>query len=403
MSKTSNMLPICYSINIMKNPPSPQFKTLPPLTLYIHTPWCVQKCPYCDFNSHTLNDDLPEENYIDCLLNDLEASLEGVQGRSLQAIFIGGGTPSLFSPRSMGKLLWGIKDKINCADDIEITLEANPGTVEAGRFSGYADVGINRISLGIQSFNDAHLKCLGRIHSAEEAMKAITLLNNTSIQNFNLDLMFGLPHQTIEQGLKDLKQAIAFKPTHLSWYQLTLEPHTPFFRQPPPLPSDDLIGELFDEGKKLLSLHHYNQYEVSAYTGDTPCRHNLNYWEFGDYLGIGAGAHNKITSINDQTITRSYRHKHPKQYMKHDNDFIAEKNVIPASTIILEFMLNALRLNRPIEIALFEERTGLPFRVIEEKINLLCDNRLMNLSNEVFSTTEKGYLHLNEVLLVFVQ
>jgi oxygen-independent coproporphyrinogen-3 oxidase len=297
-----------------------------PLSLYIHLPWCVQKCPYCDFNSHALKKALPEKEYLNCLLQDLEHDLETFNiDRPLHSIFIGGGTPSLFSPASFEYLLNEISKKICLPAGIEITMEANPGTVEHAAFRDYQTAGINRVSLGIQSFQNDKLKRLGRIHSSEEAQKAIETVQ-ASFENFNLDLMFGLPNQTIEDGLYDLTTGLAFQPTHLSWYQLTLEANTIFYKNPPALPSDEIIWMLQEQGQALLKQHGYHQYEISAYSKtDSQCKHNLNYWRFGDYLGTGAGAHGKIT-LSPNEVIRTRKIKQPQSYMTTDHCLAEKKN-----------------------------------------------------------------------------
>ena len=302
--------------------PMPNFTSLPPLALYIHIPWCIRKCPYCDFNSHKSPDSLPEQVYVDCLLNDLEHHLPEIWGRRLSSIFIGGGTPSLFSASSIDRLLSGIHARMGCISDMEITLEANPGTLEQGRFRDFRDAGINRLSIGVQSFNEQHLTQLGRIHDSSQACKAIESAVNAGFDNFNIDLMFGLPEQSIEQGLHDLQQALSYNSSHLSWYQLTIEPNTLFHSHPPNLPDDDRISELQDLGQQLLCEHDFNQYEISAYAKNKKyCRHNLNYWEFGDYLGIGAGAHGKI-SRSDQSADTTLLEPAPTRGL-----FIGQRNI----------------------------------------------------------------------------
>ena len=280
---------------------------LPPLALYIHIPWCVRKCPYCDFNSHAASPTLPEEEYVDALLADLDQDLHAVHGRELSSIFFGGGTPSLFSAQALGRLLKGVEQRIRFAPDIEITLEANPGTFEQEKFTAYRALGINRLSIGIQSFQEQKLKALGRIHNGDEAIRAAGMARQAGFDNFNLDLMHGLPDQSLDDALGDLRQAIAMKPTHLSWYQLTLEPNTVFWNQPPVLPEDDTLWDIQEAGQALLAEHGYAQYEVSAYAQPgRAARHNLNYWSFGDFIGIGAGAHGKL-SHPDGRILRTWK------------------------------------------------------------------------------------------------
>lgn len=373
-----------------------------PLTLYIHLPWCVRKCPYCDFNSHQINkQDFPEKDYIETLLKDLQLDLPKISQRQLSAIFIGGGTPSLFSGDSIDALLTGIHRYLPFDKNIEITLEANPGTVEQQRFKQYYQAGINRISLGIQSFNDAKLKTLGRIHSATEAEQAIDAVKKASFTNFNLDLMFGLPDQTLLEGMQDLQLAMKHKPTHLSWYKLTLEPNTHFYQYPPTLPEDDLIWQLFDEGQRYLSQSGYKHYEISAYSQEGyQCHHNRNYWEFGDYLGIGAGAHSKITLAN-QEIVRFWKIKHPKLYLQ-ANRFIYEEKNLTAEQLPFEFMLNHLRLNEEVSIQLFEQRTGLAITTIETVLEEAQQKGFLLCHKDSIALTELGKQFTNDVLELFL-
>ncbi|MFZ2320426.1 MAG: radical SAM family heme chaperone HemW, partial [Pseudomonas sp.] len=288
---------------------------LPPLALYIHIPWCVRKCPYCDFNSHAAGPTLPEQEYVDALLADLDADLGRVHGRQLSSIFFGGGTPSLFSAAALGRLLAGVEQRIGFAADIEITLEANPGTFEQAKFQAYRQLGINRLSIGVQSFQADKLKALGRIHDGDEAIRAADMARAAGFDNFNLDLMHGLPDQSIEDALSDLRIAIAQQPTHLSWYQLTMEPNTVFWSQPPTLPEDDTLWDIQEAGQQLLAEHGYLQYEVSAYArAGRQAQHNLNYWSFGDFIGIGAGAHGKLSSPSGQ-IVRTWKTRLPKDYL----------------------------------------------------------------------------------------
>jgi putative oxygen-independent coproporphyrinogen III oxidase len=339
------------------------FTSLPPLSLYIHFPWCVQKCPYCDFNSHPLRGDLPEERYVDALLADLEQDLPRVWGRPVRSVFLGGGTPSLFSPVAIDRLLSGVRARLPLAADAEITLEANPGTVELGRFRGYRDAGVNRLSIGIQSFDPEHLRILERIHGRDEALAAARAVREAGFDNFNLDLMFGLPGQSPEQALADVRRALALVPTHLSLYQLTLEPQTPFHARPPAnLPDDDTLAVMQETLQGELAAAGFGQYEVSAYArAGHECRHNRNYWQFGDYLGIGAGAHAKIT--NALGITRLWKRKQPQDFLAHAGTPAAtgeERHLVPDDAVF-EFMLNALRLTQGVPITLFGERTGLEY------------------------------------------
>jgi len=344
-----------------------QFTALPPLSLYIHFPWCVQKCPYCDFNSHPLRAELPEERYIDALLADLEQDLPRVWGRPVRTVFLGGGTPSLFSPAAIDRLLSGVRARLPLAADAEITLEANPGTVELGRFRGYRDAGVSRLSIGIQSFDPEQLRILGRIHGRDEALAAARAAREAGFDNFNLDLMFGLPGQTPEQALTDVRTALALAPTHLSLYQLTLEPQTPFHARPPAnLPDDDALAIMQESLQREVASAGFAQYEVSAYArAGRECRHNRNYWQFGDYLGIGAGAHAKITDALG--ITRLAKRKQPQDYLAHAGTAaaIGEERRLDPKDAIFEFMLNALRLTQGVPAALFRERTSLEYSHIE--------------------------------------
>ncbi len=373
-----------------------------PLSLYIHFPWCVKKCPYCDFNSHTLQTELPQEAYIDTLLLNLEQHLPLIWGRRIISIFMGGGTPSLFSSEALNKLLQGIRARCQLISDAEITLEANPGTAEIQRFKEYRDIGINRLSLGIQSFNDKHLKLLGRIHGKEEALAAIAYTKAAKFTQFNLDLMFGLPDQTKEEGLNDLTMAIDQGAPHLSWYELTLEPNTAFWSHPPKLPTEESIVDLHQTGQALLTQHGYQQYEVSAYSKNAPCRHNMNYWEFGDYLAIGAGAHGKITDVFSQAISRMSHFRHPKQYMDIKQGFVQTNQTIGANELGFEFMLNALRLKEGISTPLFTHRTGLALADIEPKLKEAYAKGWIGEFSERIKTTPKGYRFLNDVVALFL-
>ena len=329
---------------------------LPPLSLYIHIPWCVQKCPYCDFNSHALKQGLPEQEYIGHLLNDLEADLPLTSGREISTIFIGGGTPSLFSAEGMQQLLDGVRARIAVAADAEITMEANPGTVEADRFTGYQQAGINRISIGVQSFAADKLQRLGRIHGPQEAVRAAELATGLGLRSFNLDLMHGLPEQSLEEALADLRQAIALAPPHLSWYQLTIEPNTLFNSRPPVLPDEDMLWLIFSEGHKLLTEAGYEQYEISAYARPGyQCQHNLNYWRFGDYLGIGCGAHGKL-SFTDGRILRTVKTRHPKGYLQ--GRYTDNHSEVALDDRPFEFFMNRFRLLEPAPRADFPRFTA---------------------------------------------
>jgi putative oxygen-independent coproporphyrinogen III oxidase len=381
-----------------------QFHSLPPLSLYIHFPWCVQKCPYCDFNSHPLRADLPEERYVNALLADLEQDLPRVWGRRVVSIFLGGGTPSLFSPEAIDRLLSGVRARLPLVVDAEITLEANPGTVELGRFRGYREAGVNRLSIGIQSFDPEKLRVLGRIHGRNEALAAAHAARAAGFDNFNLDLMFGLPEQTPEQALADVRTAISFEPAHLSLYQLTLEPQTPFHARPPAnLPDDDVLAAMQDMLQDATAAAGFAQYEVSAYARATrECRHNLNYWQFGDYLGIGAGAHAKITDALG--ITRLWKRKQPQDYLAHAGTSAAigeERRLTPDDTIF-EFMLNALRLTKGIPATLFEERAGLDFSLLEKPLEQADRIGFLNSGPGHIHSSPLGRRFLNDFIALFL-
>jgi len=373
----------------------------PPLSLYIHLPWCVRKCPYCDFNSHALRSGIPERRYVKALLADLEQDLHWHQNPSLVSIFVGGGTPSLFSPESLNDLLNGIRQRAPCGQDIEITLEANPGTVEAGRFREFRDLGINRLSLGIQSFQDAKLSALGRIHRGSEALNAIESAQKSGFTNLNLDLMFGLPGQNPADALYDLRTAISQNPTHISYYQLTLEPNTLFAKYPPPLPPDDEIWEIQRRCHAVLEESGFHQYEISAFARrGHPCRHNLNYWRFGDYLGIGAGAHGKITTPSKGKIHRQWKLRHPMHYMDKaaDDSRTGGRQEVSPSERPLEFLMNTLRLREGFGRKQFESHTGLPFSTIEETVTDLCGEGLLVDGAHGFHCSDKGWLFLDSIL-----
>ncbi len=375
---------------------------LPPLSLYIHFPWCIQKCPYCDFNSHEQKKTLSESGYIQALLSDLENDLPLVWGRKIKTIFMGGGTPSLFSPESMQTLLSEIRARIPISPNAEITMEANPGTLENERLCGFRESGINRISLGIQSFHDEHLKKLGRIHDATAAVNAIEMAKQAGFEKINLDLMFALPNQTLEQANKDIETAIAFSPTHISYYQLTIEPNTAYFNHPPVLPNDDESWDIFNSGQDLLAKSGYSQYEISAYSKQgQACQHNINYWQFGDYLGIGAGAHAKITDGSQQSITRYWKHKHPKDYLgRKDNRYISGSRVLDGKELVFEFLMNALRLNEGFQIDTYLKRTGLDLSCLRETLALPIANDLIewNETTNHIKTSDMGRRFLNNIL-----
>lgn len=376
---------------------------LPPLSLYIHVPWCVRKCPYCDFNSHTSPQSLPEDEYIAALLLDIEQDLAWLQGRAIHSVFIGGGTPSLLSPQAYQKLFSQLKQKMNFEANCEITLEANPATVEHGSFEGYLAAGINRLSLGIQSFNGLQLKNLGRIHGQSEAEKAILLAKAAGFTNFNLDLMHGLPNQSLEDALLDIEIALSFNPPHLSWYQLTIEPNTAFYRQPPVLPDDDTLWAIQEAGQQKLAQAGLLQYEVSAYTHNKPSQHNLNYWQFGDYLAIGAGAHGKVTT--SEGIFRYRKTRLPKDYLAAAPQQQARLGLEKVSNddLTFEFMMNGLRLKQGIPIAYFEQRTGLHWPLLEAQIAPALAKNWLSLKNNHIKCTELGFNYLNDVLSLFLK
>ncbi|MBS6211487.1 MAG: radical SAM family heme chaperone HemW [Proteus hauseri] len=373
---------------------------LPPLSLYIHIPWCVQKCPYCDFNSHTLKGEVPHQEYVQHLLNDLDADLVHIGSREVQTIFIGGGTPSLLSAESMADLLYGVKERIAVSPNAEITMEANPGTVEAERFSGFQRAGVNRISIGVQSFGDDKLIRLGRIHDAGEAKNAARLAKELGLRSFNLDLMHGLPDQSLSQALSDLQQAIALSPPHLSWYQLTIEPNTQFGSRPPKLPDDDMLWDIFSEGDKLLTAAGYQQYETSAYCKPGfQCEHNLNYWRFGDYLGIGCGAHGKI-SFEDGRIMRTVKTKHPKGFM--EGRYLHQQNFVDNDDRPFEFFMNRFRLLEAFPRQDFSDYTGLSEETIRHQIDEALALGYISETETHWQITPHGKLFLNSLLELFL-
>lgn len=381
------------------------FTSLPPLSLYIHLPWCVRKCPYCDFNSHEARQAIPESAYIDALIADLEQDLPHVWGRTVETIFIGGGTPSLFAPEQIDRLLSEIRARLPLTPGLETTLEANPGTVDQTRFQEFKTAGINRLSIGIQSFNPDALTRLGRIHGTQEALTACDAARNAGFDNFNLDLMFGLPGQTIDQAIADIEQAAALSPGHISHYQLTIEPNTLFHRHPPLLPDDDDSWEMQLQCQDALSGHGYEHYEVSAYARTNyQCRHNLNYWTFGDYLGIGAGAHSKITDAQHQSVTRSWKIKHPASYLEHarTRHRIGETTKLTRNDVGLEFMMNALRLTGGFPVALFFDHTGTPITVVEEALQQAEQKGFIERDIKAIRPTDHGRRFLNELLTLFV-
>ncbi|MGD9859292.1 MAG: radical SAM family heme chaperone HemW [Marinobacterium sp.] len=377
--------------------------SLPPLSLYVHIPWCVRKCPYCDFNSHAAPEQLPEDAYVQALLDDLDSELPLIQGRPLQSIFIGGGTPSLFSAQAIGQILQGVAARTPFADDIEITLEANPGTFELARFEGFRTAGVNRLSIGVQSFNAEHLQRLGRIHNPVEALAAA----RAAVEIFpwvNLDLMHGLPKQTPAEAMDDLQQALEINPGHLSWYQLTIEPNTEFHARPPSLPLDEALWEIQEQGQALLEKTGYRQYEISAYARPgQQARHNLNYWQFGDYIGIGAGAHGKLSRYEGDQLVIERRHKlrQPKGYFDPALR-LAGQEVIAADERAFEFMLNALRLSDGVSAELFQARTGLPLESIAPTLQQARRRGLLLDQPDRLAPTLQGRLFLNDLLELFL-
>ncbi len=377
-----------------------------PLSLYVHIPWCIKKCPYCDFNSHEIKNSLPEDQYIDALILDLQQHAKEVQDREVSSIFIGGGTPSIFKADNIKRLMGAIRNLLNISAYAEITIEANPGTTDQENFSGFRAAGINRISIGVQSFTDSQLQKLGRIHNAQNAVNAVNTAKQAGFDNINIDLMYALPQQDFNAALFDIEQAIQLNPSHISYYQLTIEPNTSFYRQPPSLPDNQASWEMQQKGIELLAKHGYLQYEVSAYAQDSrQCLHNTNYWQFGDYLGIGAGAHQKITLENSMghspnSITRCEKPKHPQQYMR----LIKEaKNTLATHTlseedIIFEFMLNALRLTQGFTKQQFELHTGLPIEKIDHPLQTHISEGLLVMSNDTIHCSDRGYRFLDDVL-----
>jgi oxygen-independent coproporphyrinogen-3 oxidase len=378
------------------------FQALPPLSLYIHIPWCVRKCPYCDFNSHEARTAFPEQAYVAALIRDLEMALPQIWGRKVYTVFFGGGTPSLLSSDAVTEILRQVKMLLPLSHDAEITLEANPGTVEAEKFAAFRDAGVNRLSLGIQSFNDAHLQALGRIHSADEAKRAIDIAQQ-HFDNINLDLMYALPNQTLEQALQDVRSALSCKPQHLSCYHLTLEPNTLFYRNPPSLPDDDTSSDMQQHIENLLADNGYQHYETSAFAlANRRAKHNLNYWKFGDYLGIGAGAHSKLSF--PEKIIRQARYKQPQAYMQQvaQGAPIQTENEVSVGELPFEFMMNALRLNDGFESALFNERTSLSLLSMQRELADAARRGLLFRDHQRIAPTPLGQRFLNDLLEIFL-
>ncbi|HMH19756.1 MAG TPA: radical SAM family heme chaperone HemW [Burkholderiales bacterium] len=390
------------SVAVAPSPSGVRLAQLPPLALYVHIPWCVKKCPYCDFNSHQAKGDVPERAYVDALVSDLEFSLPDVWGRRVQSVFFGGGTPSLFSAETIEALISAFRARLTLAADCEITLEANPGTFEAEKFRGYRDAGVNRLSIGIQSFNARHLKALGRIHDDSEARRAIEIARSY-FENINLDLMYALPQQTPEEAHADARTAVAAAATHLSFYHLTLEPNTYFHRHPPSLPDEDAAAAMQDAIAEALAGDGYIHYETSAWAKPgRECRHNLNYWRFGDYLGIGAGAHGKV-SFRDR-IERTARWKQPREYLERvaEGRPIQENREVERADLVFEFMMNALRLTEGFPVGSFVERTGLQIAAAEKPLREAEARGLILRDHERIRPTQLGQQFLNDLLALFL-
>ena len=382
--------------------------TLPPLSLYIHIPWCVRKCPYCDFNSHAKQDALPESAYVEALLEDLQQDLDKVQDREINTVFIGGGTPSLFSPAAYSTLFQGLRRELTFAANCEITLEANPGTVvetgdeEGQRFAGYRQAGINRLSIGVQSFDPEQLQVLGRIHSSDHALSAIDQARKAGFDNFNVDLMHGLSGQSADAARRDLQAAIDAGAPHISWYQLTIEPNTEFYKRPPTLPVENDMADIQQTGLSLLAQAGFQRYEVSAFARPGHrARHNLNYWQFGDYLALGAGGHGKITQA-DGRILRYQKTRKPEDYLQRGPSRTSKQQWIAAEDLPLEFMMNALRLRDGIPTYLFEQRTGLSLSAIAPNIETLQEQGLLEASTQLIQPTARGFDYLDSILTAFL-
>lgn len=397
---TQRVIPI---VSAGRGAASAGLTTLPPLSLYVHFPWCVRKCPYCDFNSHEARGGIPEAAYLAALIADLEHALPLIWGRPVVSMFIGGGTPSLLAPESVDALLSAVRSRLTLLPDAEITLEANPGTAEADRFTGYRAAGVNRLSVGVQSFNPRHLAALGRIHDADEARRAVELALQC-FDNVNLDMMYALPGQTLEEARADIEAAAAFGTPHLSAYHLTLEPNTAFHRAPPPLPDADLAAQMQDVAEETLAARGYEHYEVSAFARrGKQCRHNLNYWLFGDYLGIGAGAHGKLSS--PERVLRQMRHKLPQAYLQAvaRGDGVQEAHEVGVGDLPFEFMMNALRLTQGFPVRLFAERTGLTLGTIRPQLDEAVSKGLLDVTAERIAPTERGQRFLNDLLQLFLR
>jgi putative oxygen-independent coproporphyrinogen III oxidase len=381
-----------------------RFDTLPPLSLYVHLPWCVRKCPYCDFNSYETRGALPDEEYVAALLRDLRAELPLVQGRRIETIFFGGGTPSLFSGGAIARLLDGLRAELELAPDVEVTLEANPGAVEAVRFAEFRAAGVNRLSIGIQSFRDERLRALGRVHDAAEAEAAVATARSAGFDNVNLDLMYGLPNDDAAGAVADLERALALAPSHLSWYQLTIEPNTAFHRTPPALPGEDVVARTEEQGRALLAAQGFARYEVSAYAvRGRRCLHNLNYWQFGDYLGVGAGAHGKLTLRGEGVIARRAKTRNPRTYLSRAGaaDAVTEERVASRPQAALELLMNALRMLDGMPAAVFAARAGQPVTAIAAPRARAIAHGWLHAEPDTLRATPAGMQQLNRVLELF--
>lgn len=377
----------------------------PKLSLYIHIPWCVEKCPYCDFNSHVLKNTIPEQDYVEQLIADLDSDIERfkLSNRKLHSIFIGGGTPSLFSSSAINFLLSNVLARFDVDKNIEITLEANPGTIEAKKFDGFYDAGVSRLSIGVQSFSSEKLIKLGRIHNSEQAQKAAQLAHASGVTSFNLDLMHGLPNQSVEHALDDLITAISLKPAHLSWYQLTIEPNTAFYSKPPKLPVDDTLWNIQDQGFSLLQEAGYKQYEISAFSkANFQCQHNLNYWQFGDYLGIGCGAHGKISDVANNKVIRTVKVKHPKGYLDKNRPHLDKISTVKSAELPFEYMMNQLRLHSSFTLDQYQGLTGLSAQTVLPILHQAEDKSLMFNKNKHWHVSPLGHRYLNNLLGMFL-
>lgn len=383
------------------------FTELPPLSLYIHIPWCVRKCPYCDFNSHEQKDTLPEDEYVEALLNDLAEEMPRIWGRTISTVFIGGGTPSLFSANALNNLMSGVRALTALQPTCEITMEANPGTFEQEKFSDFRKIGINRLSIGVQSFNDKHLEALGRIHSGNEAQRAIDIAKQAGFDDINIDLMFALPEQSEAEALEDVQRAIDLQPTHISYYQLTLEPNTLFAKRPPKLPEDDASWTIHNNGMALLAENGFDRYEISAFAkAGKQCKHNNNYWLFGDYVGIGAGAHSKVSFANTGDIVRRWKHKHPTRYLsgaaEAKIDCVGGETIISENDSAIEFMMNALRRKEGFAIPVFEQYTGVSLNRWQSQIDDALNKGLLEQVGFELRASEQGFNFLNDLLELFM-